>query len=76
MLVEQAQVGCILGKGGETISDLRRSTGASIRVVDRRDLPSCAGKADALVAVSHPLGLCEYACLTPPSPLSSAFSPE
>ncbi len=51
MLVEQAQVGCVLGKGGDVISDLRRRTGANIRVSDKRDLPACAGSEDSLVAV-------------------------
>lgn len=51
MLVEHAQVGCVLGKGGEVISDLRRRTGANIRVSDKRDLPACAGSEDSLIAV-------------------------
>lgn len=53
MVIEHAQVGCVLGKGGEVISDLRRRTGANIRVSDKRDrdLPACAGSDDGLVTV-------------------------
>ncbi len=54
MVVEHAQVGCVLGKGGEVISELRRRTGANIRVSDKRDLPECAGADDGLVTVRVP----------------------
>lgn len=53
MVVEHAQVGCVLGKGGEVISDLRRRTGANIRVSDKRDLPECAGSDDGLITVGY-----------------------
>ncbi|CAL8468952.1 g8493 [Coccomyxa elongata] len=53
MVIEHAQVGCVLGKGGEVISELRRRTGANIRVSDKcdRDLSGYAGSDDGLVTV-------------------------
>ncbi len=55
LLIDQQQVGCVLGKGGEVINDLRKRTNAHIRVIDKRDLPPCAGKEDALITVCCPL---------------------
>ena len=51
--MESQGIGCVLGKGGETINEMRRSTGAHIRVQDKRDLPGCAGKDEALIAVYY-----------------------
>lgn len=57
MLIEHGQVGCVLGKGGDVISELRKRTGASIRVIDKRDLPSCAASDDGLIAVGPSLSI-------------------
>lgn len=73
MLIDLQQVGCILGKGGEVINTLRKETGAQIRVIDKRDLPPCAGKDDALIIVrsplQHPFSLYPLGC----APLGTSF---
>jgi hypothetical protein len=49
--VSLVQVGCLLGKGGSIITDLRRQSEAQIRVMPREALPKCARRSDELVQV-------------------------
>ena len=51
LLVPANQVGCLIGKGGSIISEMRRATGANIRILPRKDLPQCALETDELVQV-------------------------
>jgi len=51
LLVDQSQVGCILGKGGSIINELRRSTGASVRVLSKQEIPACAAHLDEVLQV-------------------------
>ncbi|XP_010458899.1 PREDICTED: KH domain-containing protein At4g18375-like isoform X1 [Camelina sativa] len=46
MLVPSDQIGCVIGKGGQVIQNLRNDTNAQIRVI-KDHLPSCA------LALSH-----------------------
>ncbi|XP_006661902.2 RNA-binding KH domain-containing protein RCF3-like [Oryza brachyantha] len=52
ILVPGNQVGCLLGKGGSIIQQLRNETGAGIRVLPSENLPQCALKSDELVQIS------------------------
>uniref|UniRef100_A0A0D9XL18 K Homology domain-containing protein n=1 Tax=Leersia perrieri TaxID=77586 RepID=A0A0D9XL18_9ORYZ len=52
ILVPGNQVGCLLGKGGSIIQQLRNDTGAGIRVLPSKNLPQCALKSDELVQIS------------------------
>uniref|UniRef100_K4A661 K Homology domain-containing protein n=1 Tax=Setaria italica TaxID=4555 RepID=K4A661_SETIT len=52
ILVQGNQVGCLLGKGGSIIQQLRSDTGAGIRVLPSESLPQCALKSDELVQIS------------------------
>ncbi|KAM0895785.1 hypothetical protein ACQ4PT_023601 [Festuca glaucescens] len=52
ILVPGNQVGCLLGKGGSIIQQLRNDTGAGIRVLPSENLPQCALKRDELVQIS------------------------
>ena len=45
------QVGSILGKGGRTISEIRRDTGSSIRVLQPGDMQPSAMQADPYAQV-------------------------
>lgn len=55
MLVPSDQIGCILGKGGQVIQNMRAETGAQIRVISGEHLPPCASNSDELVQVNMPL---------------------
>jgi len=55
LLAHISQVGGIIGKGGESINELRSSTGASIRVLPKQDLPLCAPRNDEVCQISGSL---------------------
>ncbi|XP_007023731.2 PREDICTED: KH domain-containing protein HEN4 [Theobroma cacao] len=43
LLVHSQQIGCLLGKGGHIVTEMRRATGASIRVFPKEQLTKCVG---------------------------------
>ncbi|XVF86209.1 hypothetical protein PTKIN_Ptkin18bG0021800 [Pterospermum kingtungense] len=43
LLVHSQQIGYLLGKGGHIVTEMRRATGASIRVFSKEQLTKCAG---------------------------------
>ncbi|KAJ4962453.1 hypothetical protein NE237_022392 [Protea cynaroides] len=51
LLVQSQQVGCVLGKGGTIVVEMRRATGASIRVFGKEQVPKCGGQTDDVVQV-------------------------
>eukprot|EP00250_Pteridium_aquilinum_P016424 c23097_g2_i1 orf=376-2331(-) len=51
LLVSANQVGCLLGKGGSIIAEMRRLTGANIRLLGKDDLPLCAHPTDEVVQI-------------------------
>ncbi|KAH1038498.1 hypothetical protein J1N35_040241 [Gossypium stocksii] len=51
LLVSSDQIGCIIGKGGQIVQNIRSETGAQIRIL-KDDLPSCALPTDELVQIS------------------------
>ncbi|XP_057871157.1 KH domain-containing protein HEN4 [Cryptomeria japonica] len=52
LLVPSNQIGCLLGKGGSIISDMRRASGAGIRIFGKDQLPKCASQNDEVVQVT------------------------
>ncbi|XP_031475655.1 RNA-binding KH domain-containing protein RCF3-like isoform X1 [Nymphaea colorata] len=52
MLVPADQIGCIIGKGGQIIQNMRSETGAQIRILKNDQLPSCAMNSDELLQIS------------------------
>lgn len=58
LLVDPTQVGCILGKGGSVITELRRATGASVRVLSKHEVPACAERGDEMLQVRQLLLAC------------------
>ncbi|KAH7671695.1 poly(rC)-binding protein 2/3/4 [Dioscorea alata] len=51
LLVHSQQIGCLLGKGGAIISEMRRATGANIRIFLKEHVPKCAQPNDEVVQV-------------------------
>lgn len=43
-----------MGKKGETLAELRKSSGATIRVHDSHETPSCGRSTDRVVTVRQP----------------------
>ncbi|MCO5608854.1 hypothetical protein L7F22_063072 [Adiantum nelumboides] len=52
LLVPTSQVGCLLGKQGKIVSQMREESGAQIRVLPKDQLPICASRADEVVQKS------------------------
>lgn len=53
LLVPSQHIGCLLGKGGSIIAEMRKVTGASIRIFGNEQIPRCAQRNDELVQVHH-----------------------
>lgn len=51
LLVPSDQIGCIIGKGGQIVQNIRSETGAVIRILKDEHLPPCALSSDELVQV-------------------------
>lgn len=52
LLVPSDQIGCVLGRGGQIVQNIRSETGAQIRIIKDRNMPLCALSSDELVQVS------------------------
>ncbi|KAL6518941.1 hypothetical protein OROHE_017694 [Orobanche hederae] len=51
LLVPSDQIGCVIGKGGQIVQNIRSETGAQIRIVKDDRLPTCALNSDELVQI-------------------------
>ncbi|KAH7575544.1 hypothetical protein JRO89_XS02G0138900 [Xanthoceras sorbifolium] len=52
LVVASSQVGCLLGKGGTIISEMRKATGTSIRILGDDQVPKCVPENDKVVQIS------------------------
>uniref|UniRef100_A0A0D9XF92 K Homology domain-containing protein n=1 Tax=Leersia perrieri TaxID=77586 RepID=A0A0D9XF92_9ORYZ len=52
LLVPSQHIGCLLGKGGSIIAEMRKITGAGIRIFGNEQIPRCAQRNDELVQVT------------------------
>ena len=53
ILVRSSQIGCLLGKGGQIITEMRRTSRANIRIPPKEELPRCADEGSELVQVGE-----------------------
>lgn len=51
LLVPTSRIGCLIGKGGAIITELRRLTKANIRILSKENLPKVALEDDEMVQV-------------------------
>lgn len=49
LLVSSNQIGCLLGKGGSVIAEMRKSTGAYIRILGKDQVPKNASENEEVV---------------------------
>ncbi|KAK7368851.1 hypothetical protein VNO80_10882 [Phaseolus coccineus] len=52
LVVSSNQVGCLLGKGGAIVSEMRKATGANIKIIGHDQAPKCVSENDQLVQIS------------------------
>lgn len=52
VVVSSDQVGCLMGKGGAIIEEMRQATGASISIMKHGQVPKCASEGDEVVQIA------------------------
>ncbi|KAI3755334.1 hypothetical protein L1987_55131 [Smallanthus sonchifolius] len=52
LVISRYQTGCLLGKGGSIMEDMRKVTGAFIRIVSGNNFPGCASETDEVVLMT------------------------
>ena len=52
LLVASSQIGCILGKGGSIVSDMRKTTGARIKILSPKERPPICAEGDELIHIT------------------------
>ncbi|KAI7728933.1 hypothetical protein M8C21_015314 [Ambrosia artemisiifolia] len=63
LLVPSSRIGCLIGKGGAIISEIRRISKANIRILSKEQLPKVAEDDDEMVQISAELDLSKDALL-------------
>ncbi|CAH1420819.1 unnamed protein product [Lactuca virosa] len=63
LLVPTSRIGCLIGKGGAIITEIRRITKANIRILSKENLPKVADRDDEMVQISADLDLAKDALL-------------
>ncbi|KAL9233751.1 hypothetical protein vseg_008707 [Gypsophila vaccaria] len=63
ILVQSSRIGCLIGKGGAIISEMRNITKANIRILSKDDLPKVAAADDEMVQISGDLDVTETALI-------------
>ncbi|KAL8160974.1 hypothetical protein V2J09_012463 [Rumex salicifolius] len=63
LLVPSSRIGCLIGKGGAIITEMRRITKANIRILSKEDLPKVAADDEEMVQISGELEVCETALM-------------
>ncbi|XP_077234104.1 KH domain-containing protein HEN4-like [Tasmannia lanceolata] len=56
LLVASNQVGCLMGKGGAIISEIRKVSGTGIRILGGDQVPKCASENDEVVQINGEFG--------------------
>lgn len=51
VIVSSNHVGCLLGKGGAVIDEMRKVSGAGLRIIVGNQVPKCASKNDEVIQV-------------------------
>lgn len=65
LLVPSDQIGCVIGKGGHIVQNIRNETHAQIRILGSDHLPPCALSSDELIQVHAVSVLClATSCIT------------
>ncbi|KAL0917004.1 hypothetical protein M5K25_012043 [Dendrobium thyrsiflorum] len=73
LLVSTTRIGCLIGKGGSIISEMRRSTRANIRILSKENLPKVASDDDEMVQISGDLDVARDALVQITTRLKANF---
>ncbi|KAG5624240.1 hypothetical protein H5410_009458 [Solanum commersonii] len=63
LLVPTSRIGCLIGKGGTIINEMRKITKANIRILSKEGLPKVAAEDDEMVQISGELDVVKDALI-------------
>ncbi|XP_021721418.1 KH domain-containing protein At4g18375-like [Chenopodium quinoa] len=63
LLVPSTRIGCLIGRGGAIITEMRNITKANIRILSKDDLPKVAADDEEMVQISGDLDVAETALI-------------
>ncbi|CAN1156757.1 KH domain-containing protein HEN4 [Linum perenne] len=55
LLITSNQIGCLLGKAGSIMAEMRKSTGAYIRILPKNQIPKCASEGEEVLQINGEL---------------------
>ncbi|XP_058083173.1 RNA-binding KH domain-containing protein RCF3-like isoform X1 [Magnolia sinica] len=73
LLVPTSRIGCLIGKGGSIISEMRRLTRANIRIFSKDNLPKVASEDDEMVQISGDIDVARNALVQVTTRLKANF---
>ncbi|KAJ9683716.1 hypothetical protein PVL29_019333 [Vitis rotundifolia] len=63
LLVPTSRIGCLIGKGGAIITEMRKLTKANIRILSKENLPKVASEDDEMVQIAGDLDVAKDALI-------------
>ncbi|KAJ3673803.1 hypothetical protein LUZ60_005795 [Juncus effusus] len=73
LLVPSSRIGCLLGKGGSIITEMRKMTCAGIKIVSKDKMPKVAAVEDEMVQISGELDVARQALIQVATRLKANF---
>ncbi|CAN6207503.1 unnamed protein product [Urochloa humidicola] len=73
LLVSTARIGCLIGKGGSIITEIRRTSRANIRILSKENVPKVAAEDEEMVQISGGLDVSRHALVQIATRLKANF---
>ncbi|KAJ4973303.1 hypothetical protein NE237_006477 [Protea cynaroides] len=73
LLVPISRIGCLIGKGGSIITEMRKLTKANIRILSKENLPKVASEDDEMVQITGDLDVARNALVQVTTRLKANF---
>ncbi|KAL5217724.1 hypothetical protein ABZP36_018408 [Zizania latifolia] len=73
LLVSTSHIGCLIGKGGSIITEIRRTSNANIRILSKEHVPKVAAADEEMVQISGDLDVARHALVQITTRLKANF---
>ncbi|KAL6878280.1 hypothetical protein ACP4OV_012450 [Aristida adscensionis] len=73
LLVSTSRIGCLIGKGGSIITEIRRSSRANIRILSKENVPKVAAEDEEMVQINGDLDVARNALVQITTRLKANF---
>ncbi|CAM0873409.1 unnamed protein product [Alopecurus aequalis] len=73
LLVSTSRIGCLIGKGGSIITEIRRTSRANIRIFSKENIPKVASEDEEMVQISGDLDVARHALVQITTRLKANF---